>query len=112
MNKSEAFIFITSFSYIGAFAATKIGYPPMVGPSPLIQCMIYTLFAVALFVYYINRNATLGIILSIIYGVLAGLSFSGIQQWINYSGSSDHLGVAMALWDLVLAVAILTVNEE
>ncbi len=112
MSKSRAFIFTTAWSYIGALAVTIAGYPPMTGLSSLAQCEIYALSAAFLFVYLSYQNTTLGRILGVLYGILAGLSFSGIQQWVNYNGASDYLGVAMALWDLSLAVAILTVNEE
>ena len=90
---------------------TIAGYPPMTGLSPFVQSIGYILAAVILSVYFTYNNTILGGILAIIYGILAVLSFSGVQQWINYNGASDYLGVAMALWDLVLAVAILTVEE-
>jgi hypothetical protein len=45
--------------------------------------------------------------LAAIYGVLAMLSFSGIQTWIYYSGDNNILGPGMAAWDLAIAIALL-----
>ena len=110
MNKSEAFIYVSAASYLGAAAVTVAGFPPMAGISALAQGVSYIAAAILLS-YYID-TPVYGTLLAAIYGVLAMLSFSGVQQWINYNGASDYLGVAMALWDLALAVAILTVEER
>jgi len=45
--------------------------------------------------------------LAAVYGVMAILSFSGIQVWIHYAGDKSVLGPAMAAWDLALAIALL-----
>ena len=86
------------------------GYPLMSGLSEFIQIGIY--FVSAFVLFNCVNYSQLRIPVAAIYGLLAVMSFSGLQPWINYSGSNDLLGVAMALWDLVLAVVILTVEEK
>lgn len=45
------------------------------------------------------------------YGIIAMLSFSGVQTWINYHGVTS-LGPYMSLWDLTLAVSIFMSIDE
>lgn len=47
-------------------------------------------------------------VMAAFYGVVAMLSFSGMQNWVNYNGDSSLLGPLMSIWDLTLAVALVT----
>ena len=106
MNKSEAFVYTTACSYIGAAAIAVAGYPSMANVSSQFQILCYLIAYAILISCLVYPQLRFPV--ATIYGVLAVLSFSGVQSWVNYSGSADFLGVAMALWDLVLAVSLLT----
>ena len=109
MKWSRALLLVTGFSYVGAAFLTMAGYPPEATlPLPL-QILVYLCLGLLLFVASIFRDTStfINYLLAALYGVLAVTSFSGIQKWVNYNGSSDFLGVAMAAWDLAVAVALL-----
>ena len=109
MKWSKALLLVTGFSYIGAAFLTCMGYPPEATFSPVFQIMMYLCLGILLMVMSVFKMRVdfINYPLAALYGVLAGLSFSGIQKWVNYNGSSDFLGVAMAAWDLAIAVALL-----
>ena len=103
MKWSQSLILISAFSYFGAFIMLLLGYPSMLGPSyqlQLVWAISGTVFCLATLKY--KKLGYLGIL----YGILAILSFSGIQVWINYDGGYS-LGPYMALWDIVLGMAML-----
>jgi len=106
---SRAFLLVTVFSYIGAAFLTCTGYPPEATLPPGFQIILYVCLGLILFVASIFKGRVhfINYPLAGMYGALAGLSFSGIQKWVNYNGSPDFLGVAMAAWDLAVAVALL-----
>lgn len=105
MKWSKALIWATIWSYFAAAVAALGGSPAMEGiPAPY-QAIFYTLMGIILYAQLHYENNTLAIILTALYGFLAMLSFSGVQQWINYYGTTS-LGPWMALWDLALAVAL------
>jgi hypothetical protein len=108
MKPAKAFMWATAWCYFAASLAALLGYPAEGSLPPIHQAALYLLLGIALMtLIFRGKSRVLRFILSALYGVLAGLSFSGIQKWINYNGSSDYLGVAMAAWDLALAVAIM-----
>ena len=109
MKWSRAFLLVTGFSYIGAACLTMAGYPPEATLPPGFQIILYVCLGLILFVASIFKGRVHFINYPLVgmYGALAGLSFSGIQKWVNYNGSPDFLGVAMAAWDLAVAVALL-----
>ena len=109
MKWSKALLFVTGFSYIGAAFLTIAGYPPEATLPPIFQILLYVCLGFLLFVASIFKGRVdfVDYLLAALYGVLAVTSFSGIQRWVNYNGSSDFLGVAMAAWDLAVAVALL-----
>ena len=100
---------MTGFSYVGAAFLTWAGYPPEATLSPYYQIMLYLGLGVLLMVSLIYKRTIpfANFTFAALYGVMACLSFSGIQKWVNYNGSPDFLGVAMAAWDLAVAVALL-----
>ena len=105
MTWMKALIYTTSFSYLGAAVVTLMGLPVQDNVSPLGQALISAAFFVALLTSLKYRLFRLP--LAALYGVLAGLSFSGIQSWINYAGDRSILGPGMAAWDIALAIALL-----
>lgn len=115
-NWSDALIYASGFSYIAAAVATLGGYPAL-DPGFLptwLQITFYLVMPLLLAVSQLSKP--LRGVLAAIYGMVAMLSFSGVQPWVNYHGDSSLLGPAMAAWDLALAVALLhstkTVSER
>jgi hypothetical protein len=106
---SRAFLLVTGFSYIGAAFLTVAGYPPEATVPPSFQLVLYVFLGILLMVMSVFKGRVdfINYPLAALYGVLAVTSFSGVQRWVNYNGSSDFLGVAMAAWDLAVAVALL-----
>lgn len=105
---NDAFIFTTSFSYISALIASLFGYP-MISPTifpVLVQVILYLSMFLLLLISFFNRRIRWAIAAG--YGFSAMLSFSGLQPWVSYLGNSSLLGPAMAAWDLILAIALLT----
>ena len=108
MKWSRALLLVTAFSYFGAAFLTLVGYPPEATIPPNFQAAIYVFLGLTLLTIIVEGHVVfVDYLLALLYGVLAGTSFSGIQKWINYNGSSDLLGVAMAAWDLAIAIALL-----
>ena len=109
MRWSSAFLLVTGFSYIGAAILTLLGYPPEATLPLVFQIMLYLFLGLLLMVmsFFKGYFRLIDLIIAGLYGVLTVVSFSGIQRWVNYNGSSDFLGVAMAAWDLAVAVALL-----
>ena len=109
MKWSRALLLVTGFSYLGAAFLTVAGYPPQATLPLHLQILGYLCLGLLLFVASVYKGSIyfLNFSLAALYGVLAITSFSGVQSWVNYSGSSDFLGVAMAAWDLAVAVALL-----
>ncbi|MHA2220169.1 MAG: hypothetical protein ACXACY_30170 [Candidatus Hodarchaeales archaeon] len=105
MTWMKALIITSCFSYLGATVVSLMGLPIMehidVFTQSINYLVMFTLLLLAL------RYNVLRIPLAAVYGVLAMLSFSGIQVWINYAGDKNILGPAMAAWDLALAIALL-----
>ncbi len=107
MKWSRALVVATIFSYFTAAVAAVMGYPANVGILPSVQALIFGLMGMFLAITLSGKQRSLNAGMSIVYGILAALSFSGIQVWIDYSGSGASLGPWMALWDLAVAVALL-----
>lgn len=114
---SSGLIYITVFSYLAAAVATLAGFPAMesIGTYPVdaaTQGAFYLAMAILLGYAFIHPEARrLRYLLAAMYGVVAMLSSSGIQVWINYAGSNAYLGPAMALWDITLALVLLKEAE-
>ena len=106
-------IYATIFSYLAVAAATLLGFPAIerIGPYPMdaaTQGIFYLAMAILLGYTFIHPEARrLRYLLAAMYGVVAMLSFSGLQVWVNYAGAGDYLGPAMAIWDLALALVLL-----
>jgi hypothetical protein len=105
MTWMKALIFVSSFSYVGAAVVTIMGLPLMGYVGLSTQALNYFFMSTVLFLAL--RYEVLRMPLAAVYGVLAILSFSGIQTWIHYAGDNSVLGPAMAAWDLALAIALL-----
>jgi hypothetical protein len=105
MTWNRALIFTTSFSYLGAIVATLMGLPLQDNINPYAQAIIYIAMFVVLLLSL--KHPLLRLPLAAFYGVMATLSFSGIQKWIHYAGDSSILGLGMAAWDMALAIALL-----
>ena len=87
---------------------TFIGLPPVANMSSFTQIILYSLSALGLTLS--SKIKWLKPILAANYGVVAMLSFSGYQLWINYDGNLS-LGPYMSLWDLSLALALMSDYE-
>jgi hypothetical protein len=105
MTWMKALIYTTGFSYLGAAIVAFMGLPVQDNVSPLGQALMQATLFVALFTSL--KYSLFRLPLAALYGVLATLSFSGIQTWINYAGDRSILGPSMAAWDIALAIALL-----
>jgi hypothetical protein len=109
---NDALIFITGFSYVGAAISTIIGYPPQdtmyISAQLQVVMYIFCFFLLAFTRFY----KPLRWFLAGLYGMMAMWSFNGIQRWKNYVNPSTNLGVAMAAWDIILAIALLGYTNE
>ena len=118
MKWNKALIYTTIISYLTALVVTGIlRIPVMEGVPLLAQTLTFLVFG-GLLLQSLNPRGLnpqsqdlLCAIMASIYGVLAPLSFLGIQKWINYYGTLS-LGPYMAIWDLALAIALLTLEER
>jgi len=107
MKSKDALLYTTVFTYIGAALFVLVTRVPLIeGINYLLEGTMYLLFASLITVAQYYRNYTLKMSLAGLYGIIAGFSFSGIQPWINYNGTTS-LGPFMALWDIALAIALL-----
>ena len=109
---NDAFIFITGFSYVGAAISTIIGYPPQDTLYVSTQLQVAMYIVCFLFLSFTKIYKPLRWFLAGSYGMMAMWSFLGVQRWINYVNPSANLGVAMAAWDIILAIALLSYNNE
>ncbi len=106
-SASRALIYATAFSYFAASTAALIGYPALQGIPPTQQAIFYFALGTVLAFICLNPIKHVRYFMAAFYGATAAISFAGIQRWINYNGSSEILGPAMAAWDLALAVALI-----
>ncbi len=111
----RAFIFATAWAYLACAFYTILGKPPMVGVAIRIQLAIYLCaFVVFLYVSYYPYIMILNLLLGVLYGFAAIGSFIGFpQRWSAYwknnpEEGSDAGQIGMAIWDLALAVAFLS----
>lgn len=104
MRWSEALVFTSLFSYIGAIIITLLGYPPLSNVDILVQIIFYLLCVSLL--YSSLEFVKIRKYLAAAYGLGAILNFSGVMVWMNYDGNLA-LGPYMALWDIGLAIALL-----
>jgi hypothetical protein len=104
----DALIFTSSFSYVSALIAAVLGYPAMRPDAfPVyLQGILYVSMFFLLLLSFLDRRIRW--VVAAGYGLSAMLSFTGLQPWVSYMGDSQLLGPAMAAWDLLLAVALLT----
>ena len=105
MTWNKALIYTTSFSYLGATVVTLMGLPILDYVGSFTQGIFY--IAMSFILLLSLKYSVFRMPLAAVYGVMAMLSFSGIQTWIYYAGDSSILGPGMAAWDLALAVALL-----
>lgn len=104
---NDAFIYASSFSYLAAALATLIGYPVM--DSRLLPLSLQVGFYLVAFLLLLTSRVLPSVkwVVAGFYGMVAMLSFSGLQPWICYAGDLNLHGPIMAGWDLALAVALL-----
>lgn len=104
MKASEAFINVTLFSYVACIFLTVIGRTPVLNSSPIHQITGY-LLAIAFIIASIKMKETpVRNFCGAAYGFAAMVTFAGSIQWVGGVGAC----LAMAVWDLVLGVTILT----
>ncbi len=113
----RAFIFATAWAYLACAFYTMLGRPPMVDVAIQLQNAFYLCaFAVFLYVYYNPSVWILNLLLGVLYGFAAMGSFIGYpQRWAAYWKDDPEKGsaagqIGMALWDLALAVAFLSLE--
>lgn len=106
MNKIEkAFIISTLGAYMGCFINTARAYPPIANIPVIWQLTYYTVIMVIyLLVIAEALPRSWYVYLSLLYGIAAMSAYSGSVEWVNYAGSQDLHGLAMASWDLALAI--------
>ena len=107
MQANRAFIYISIFAYFACIIETLLGTPVIMNVSVWEQVLAYIILIILLTAYLKSSYSkhTLGAILGALYGLGAMMAFSDFVLWAPNSIVS---GPAMAAWDLVLAVAILT----
>jgi len=97
---------------VGAAISTIIGYPPKDTLYVSTQLQVVMYIFCFLFLSFTKFYKPLRWFLAGMYGMMAMWSFMGVQRWINYVNPSANLGVAMAAWDIILAIALLSYNNE
>jgi len=113
---NTALIYTTTASYLACAVVTILGIPVIEDMPLLAQTLILITLGIGLSLTLqprrINKqsHALLTVVMATIYGLLAPLSFVGIQKWINYYGTLS-LGPYMTLWDIGLAIALLTQED-
>lgn len=106
MRWSRAFIYASIFSYAAAIVMIAVNFPPAtVTFLPLFSGFIW----ISILIYSLYDNSY-NYLWGAFFGFTAMLSFSGLVQWINYSGTLD-LNLFMSAWDLLIAVALLVEVE-
>jgi len=115
MKLDLAFIEATAFAYLACAVYKALGKPPLVGIDTRLQGAFYLgLFAILLYVSYNPGIWILNVLLGVFYGFGAVGSFIGYpQRWAAYWKDDPEEGsaagqIGMAFWDLVLAVAFLS----
>ena len=110
-----AFIFATAWAYLACVVYTVLGRPALIGIDIRIQTAFYLgAFGVFLYVFYNPNIWVLNQLLGGLYGIFAMGSFIGYpQRWAAYWKNDPKEGcgagqIGMAFWDLVLAVAFLS----
>lgn len=111
----RAFIFATAWAYLICAIYASIGKPPLVDIDTRLQTAFYLCaFGVFIYISYNLGTWIMNLILGIFYSFGAMGSFIGYpQKWAAYWKSKPEEGsdagqVGMALWDLALAVAFLS----
>lgn len=115
MNLVLAFIFATAWAYLACLIYTLLGKPPLVNIDTRLQVTFYLCaFGVFLYVSYYPYIMILNLLLGVLYGFTTIGSFIGWpQRWAAYwkenpEKGSDAGQIGMALWDLALSVAFLS----
>jgi len=115
MSLVRTFIFATAWAYLACAFYTKLGKPPMIDVAIQVQVAFYLCaFGVFLYVSYYPYIMTLNLLLGVLYGFGAMGSFIGFpQRWSAYWRDDPEKGsaagqIGMALWDLALAIAFLS----
>ena len=110
-----AFIFATAWAYLACVVYTVLGRPALIGIDIRIQTAFYLgAFGLFLYVFYNPNIWVLNQLLGGLYGILSMGSFIGYpQRWAVYWRNDSEEGcgagqIGMAFWDLVLAVAFLS----
>ena len=111
----RAFIFATAWAYLACAFYTMLGRSPLVDVAIRIQ-MVFYLCAFGVFIYVVYNSGIwiLNLLLGVLYGFAAMGSFIGFpQRWATYWKTDSDAGsgaaqIGMALWDLALAVAFLS----
>jgi hypothetical protein len=105
---NHSLIYVSVFSYLTIIITTLMGIPPLARMSSTDQLVLYSLSAIGLTLS--SKIQWLKPILAANYGVVAMLSFSGYQIWIDYVGDLN-LGPYISLWDISLALALMSDYE-
>lgn len=102
MNFVDSFILATAFSYLAAFLLPIQFEKKM---SPITQKIMYLILwtILILAVAFFDTYPRLWVPLGISYSFIAVYCFGGGQDW----GSTSH-NIAMGVWDLALAVCLLS----
>jgi len=115
LNLVLAFIFATAWAYLACAVYTAIGRSPLVDIDTWLQAFFYLCcFGIFIYVAYNPGIWLLNLLLGILYCFLAMGSFIGYpQRWSSYwkpnsAESSSAAQIGMALWDLALAVAFIS----
>lgn len=102
MSVFKAFVNASSGAYILMAIMAAIGRPLMIGPT-VEQQVVFSLVSAGA-IQLPSRYKWLRIFFVPGYGMAAMAAFSGVTLWAP--AGSQVTGPAMALWDLLLAVAM------
>lgn len=106
MNANKALMLTSAISYAGGIAMTMAGRPPMIGVDPTGQIVMFAAIGSGLIIQVLKPNPLTKYGLAAFYGFFAPQAFTDYQRWAPTG--SPIVGPAMCLWDLALAVALLT----
>ena len=106
MNDVERnFVLITLYAYLGCLVMTILGMPPIGNIAEILQLIFYIVIVCVYTGAVINELPTWAYgLLGCFYGMAAMFAYTGYIEWVNYAGAQDLHGIAMAVWDLILAM--------
>ncbi len=108
MKLTEAFINVSLFSYLGCIFLAGIGLPPITNWSQALQIPGFIVAMAVLLYSSRTTNRLAQHLCAGTYGFVAMLTVSGAIKWAG----GNNAGLAMALWDILIGMAMLASEKS